>query len=549
MLTPRCTGILLAAIAAISRLGLYNRLPAEPDSTLFLIGMRQWLVYGPQAAQAEYTPHYYVFLSPGYYWLVGRLANWLHAGTAQLPGLMNGISGAAAIGAAPLLFVLARRWLTDGLAAWASAIFLLTPGIWWLGLEAHAEGLAITLALLALYCYLRALGAPPRQTSSLRQEPQPRRIQIMWLAAAGLTLTASLLVRSDGVLLFPAWVLIPFSLPIPKNMDGSPIFSKFPWLQPALWGGAICAAASLAFLWLRSRILGISWAAAQQASERTVAHFWGHIHVLVQILPMLTSPGPELAGFALTGIYFAWRYRRQIQLRRWGWLIAGWSLPGYCFWFLIRGNVTRHVVIEFLPLLWCGMAGWAAWAGRSRPRQWGMIAALIAAWGVGWWIIPANSNMTLYPSGNVPASLARLHAREKQLQILARRLVAQSPVLARRNEDPRPPYGLCYAGSYTGAYLMEDWLLASGSGRMRIQGDALAQVVTLPVGGAGTKPPVWHTIALTEAYNNADYARAVANCRRVVSAEFRHGQRRWFFGRRIQHIFWLRELRKRFRRH
>ncbi len=511
--------------------------------------MRQWLVYGPRAAKAEYVPHYYVFLSPGYYWLAGHLAVWLHAGTAQLPGLMNGISAAAAIGAAPILFVLARRWLTDGLAAWSSAIFLLTPGIWWLGLEVHAEGLAITLALLALYFYLRGLGIPPRQSSGLRQEPQPPRFPMLWMAAAGLTLTASLLVRNDGVLLFPAWVLIPLSLPGREKKNSSNLFAKFPRLQPALLGGSICAAASLAFLWLRSEILGISWAAAQTASERTVAHFWGHIHVLVQILPMLTSPGPDLAGFALTGIYLAWRYRRHVHLRRWGWLIAGWSLPGYGFWFLIRGNVTRHVAVEFLPLLWCGMAGWGAWAGQSRPRQWGMIAALVGAWGLGWWIIPANSNMTLYPSGNVPASLVRLHAREKQLRMLAQRLAAQSPVLARRDDDPRPPYRLCYAGSYTGAYLMEDWLLASGSGRMRIQGNALAQVVTMPVGGAGASPPIWHTIALTEAYNNADYARAVASCRRVVSAEFRKGRRHWFFGRRILHIFWLRELRKKFRRH
>ena len=511
--------------------------------------MRQWLVYGPRAAKAEYTPHYYVFLSPGYYWLAGHLAIWLHAGTAQLPGLMNGISAAAAIGAAPLLFVLARRWLTDGLAAGSSAIFLLTPGIWWLGLEAHAEGLAITLALLALYFYLRGLGIPPRQASELRQEPQSPRFPMVWMAAAGLTLTASLLVRSDGVLLFPAWVLIPLSLPGREKENGSGLFAKFPRLRSALRGGSICAAASLAFLWLRSAILGISWAAAQTASERTVAHFWGHIHVLVQILPMLTSPGPDLAGFALTGIYLAWRYRRHVHLRRWGWLIAGWSLPGYGFWFLIRGNVTRHVAVEFLPLLWCGMAGWGAWAGRSRPRQWSMIAALVGAWGLGWWVVPANSNTTLYPSGNVPASLVRLHAREKQLRMLAQRLAAQSPVLARRDDDPRPPYRLCYAGSYTGAYLMEDWLLASGSGRMRIQGNALTQVVTLPVGGAGASPPIWHTIALAEAYNNADYARAVASCRRVVSTEFRKGRRHWFFGRRILHIFWLRELRKKFRRH
>ncbi len=511
----------VTGIAAATRLPLLANRPLEPDSALFVIAAWQWIRFGPAppAGLHVYTPHYYALFSSGYLWLVAHAAEWLRIAPAKLPLLMNSMSAGCAIASAPIWYALGRRWLSNQAAATASVLFLLSPGLWILGLESHAEGPALACLAAALFLELRSLEASEFSYA------------IAGWAITAAALIAALLMRSDVVLYFPFILLLPGARQLWRQPEA------WPWRQKQFRRDCGMAAgclvgAGLGYLWIRSLILRVPVAAIQQHSLQTVENFIGYINPVVQVTPWVTASGVGIFAFCATGIYWAWKNRQtHAHARFWAWLIATWCLPALMFWFGIVGNVVRHVALLALPLIWLGCAGWE----RRGLRAMYMAGAL--ALGLNWIVIPPNSNFTLYPSGDVPASVARMDHRQRQIEKLAHKLAQQSPVQAQNGMPgtlPGPPYPFCFLGTFPRAYLLDDWMSMTGTYSrqtgMQIQSrNALGQFVWLPAGSGQ-----WRIIHLDEVFAPSQFQPAAGKCNRMVSLEYNaRGQRHRFFGRRV----------------
>ncbi len=511
----------VAGIAAATRLPLLANRPLEPDSALFVIAAWQWIRFGPvlPAGLHVYTPHYYALFSSGYLWLIAHAAEWMRVAPAKLPLLMNGLSAGCAIATAPLWYALGRRWLSNQAAAMAAALLLLSPGLWILGLESHAEGPALACLAAALFLELRALEAARFAFAILG-----------WVITAA-ALIAALLMRSDVVLYFPFMLLFPGAWRLWRQPHAWPWRQKHFWRDSGMAAGCALSAGS-GYLWIRSLILRLPVMATQQHSLRTVENFIGYINPAVQVTPWITASGAGIFAFCAAGIYWARKNREtKIHARFWVWLIAAWCLPAMIFWFGIVGNVVRHVALLALPLIWLGCAGWE----RRGFRALYMAGAL--ALGLNWIVIPPNSNLTLYPSGDVPASIARMDHRQRQLAKLAQKLADQMPVQAHASTPgnlPHPPYPFCFLGAFPRAYLLDDWMSMAGTysrqaGMQILSRNALEQFVWLPAGSGQ-----WRIINLDEVFAPGQFRPAAGKCDRLVSLEYNaRGQRRRFFGRRV----------------
>lgn len=504
--------VVLLALTAGTRLWTFRAMvrpgEGEPDSALFVLGAWQWFHHGVDAARI-----YDRWFSSGYYAICAALLHLAHARLSQVTGILDWLSFAAALATAILVWELGRRLISPAAAFWAAILFLLSPGIWQLGAEPHPEGLGIALLLGALAALLRAGGGGRRAA--------------IWPVLATLALAAALLVRGDGILLFPAFLVFWF---LPVHALTTAQRWRATAATIASWAVAI-----VIFLTVRAALLGQTVSRTQQHAWSKVAGYLGHLSVVHQLLPDVTALGPAVwiftaAGVALFCLNTAARPRR-------GWLCfaLAWAAPGDIFWFLVRGNNVRHVALYSLPWLWLACMGWSHAASR-RPaaspggsRRWRILrpspllaAMAVLALAVDAVAIPANSNLTLYPSGNVPASFALLRQRELQMRGLAGWLLAEA------RQDP--PRRVCYLGATTSPYILLYSLEAVSRQGLRWHLRQTGPVTTLAL--PGSAPLVFHDV-----YSPAQFAAARAACPQSFSWEFNAaGGHLWFFGQEWRNL-------------
>jgi len=516
----------LVVLVAATRLPLLGRGLGEADAARYLVGLLQWQRAG-RAAPFIYAK----VLSPGYYALAAALTE----GTAGNPqGRLALVSLLAALAAAPVALAVGLRLASRPAAIAGTALFLLSPAMWWLGIEPHPQGMSFLLLLLAILSFVSVRGLTGK------------------LLAAGL-LGLGMLVKSDLILfagVFPALRA--------RLEEGSG------WRRCAnsLW---VPGAALALFFAGRHMLLGMSWATAQGQTDHALRQFLALPHGaawLKQLLPMALAPG--LATAALTAWGLGWGTGVKAWRRRWLPLIAVWAAPGTVFWLLLRGNNARHMAPFLLVPLWASLEAMEnRWAAKTHWRQLGDAASgtripcrpskpsprtahkLAAAWGgsgsdpgARWprhlaWVcvavaglnlilVPPSSNLTLYPSGNVPASARDLAARlvEARAQL--------SAATADRSALP------CFVGDYSLPYL--EWTLLQAS-----PGATLRATPTGAELAAGS-----HAEAqFIEIASGSEYSRAARWCQQMPaearSLEYTpNGGRRWFLGRELGRLPWVR---------
>lgn len=474
----------LLLLAAATRLPLLSPAQGESDSARFVVAVWQWLRFGPHANSSHVTYGYYHVLAPGYFALAHGVVNGLRISPANLSLCLNCVSAVVALLSAPLLYRIGSRFLAP-LTAWvAAALFLLAPGFWWLGLEAHPQGLALLLALIAL-----------DQFVLFHAHPLAARHGVLAAAA----LAAALLMRGDSLLLAPAFPVLAWLGP---NNSGRSSHAR----RLAFELAATFSAAAATFLLARGLILQSSFAATHGSLLATVAQYWGRSFWLKQLIPIVTAVGPAVFAFALIGLGLALCRRATAA----GLLVAA-AVPGLAFWLIIEGNNTRHIIDFWLLLLWAACLGWQV----RKPRWLPAVAALAVA--LNWVLIPPNSNANYYPSPDLFAS-HQLHAAKVAA------LAAIIPTL--RAHAASAPGPVCYLGYATTPFVQQDLALSPDPPTLTTLSHGWRRVHWPACNGS-----LAATAYLAPAYNHLDYLHQAARCRRIVSVEFTPaGHRLRYFG-------------------
>ncbi|HUX67655.1 MAG TPA: hypothetical protein VMV31_09210 [Terriglobales bacterium] len=485
------------ALAALTRVPLSGRSLGESDCARYRLGLHQWLRQGPGA------PFIYAKeLSPGYYALAAALQR---RSGAHPAALLSALSLLAALLSAPLLYALGRRLASPPAAAAGAALFLFSPAFWWLGIEPHPQGLAFLGVLAALAAFL----AWPGWRGHL---------------AAALALAAALLFKSDLILLAGAFPALAYTRA--RAAAQAPVRAAARALAPP-------ALALALFLLARNPLLGLGWRQSQQLTASALRQFLALPHgqqLLRQLLPFATAPG--VATTALLALGATLGLRRPAWRRRWLLPLAAWVLPSSAFWLLLRGNNVRHLAALALLPLWAALEALLAWP-RLAPRPAASAALLaLAVLAANLPLPPPSSNLTLYPSANVPASVSDLAARSADLHAW----LAASLLSARARGLPAP----CYLGNATLPYL-ELALLHSHPRR-----------VLRPLAAPGHREALQVALApglvarFLEVNRPAQFLAAQSHCRRAFGApaaslEFSPAARRArFFGREWRSLPWAR---------
>jgi hypothetical protein len=455
----------LVAVVLITRGALLSNAAGEADTGLFLEGVWRWMKYGPRAGEI-----YGKNLSAGYYGLMVALVRMLHLHTelSRLPLLMNLVSLGAALATASLLYFIGRRLLAPAPSFCASLVLLLAPSLWWLGIEPHPQGPAIALFLLALWLYLKAWRLPVTEGGErlrLKGDPDWR-----WALGMVLALAGALLLRADQVLLLGAFPSLLWAAALwpswRQAMIGADSARR---LRPMLITVALVALAGVLFILTRQWLLQQSFAATQAYSQHETGGYiinglrqaWRNpLYILRQVLPLFTATGLIATTAAVAAAGWAMRRFGRGWARRWLGLWAVWSGVSYLFWVLVLGNNIRHVTLLALPLLWAALAAASRiLTGPKLLAATALVVVLNAA------CVPPSSNITVYASANVPASLRALRARQAEV-----RAAAMAMLRATRDADGYAARPACFLGSFTTPFALSDVLLSRPSSRfvMRI---------------------------------------------------------------------------------
>jgi len=514
----------LLLVTALTRWPAWHNRFGESDTARYAVGILQWLRHPRHAAAPEI---YGRVFSPAYDWAAVTLLRHVPRVAPELPILLNGASFVAAVLSAPVLLAVARRFVAEKPAFWATLLFLATPAFWWLGIEPHPQGWSSLGYLLAIWLTLRAREAPAYGWT--------------WRAASAMALACGLAFKSDlvlGMAVFPVLEMYPAgwggSMAVAESpqpaADGrairndhgewqsapsaGPRWTRVHWLWRCAIGALVPAVASFLFLAMRALILGEGWKTSQSAAGHAVQSFvtWPQGPDLVkQVLPMWLGAG-VLTPLFLMGAAFTWRRLEASQRRFWVLLLTSWSVPGALFWLLIRGNNARHTVLLTLPWLWLAAAGWYA---QGRERATVFTLAVLAA---NFLVVPPNSNIALYPSGNVPASAARLAERQAEMRRVAQRLC-------------HPPPASCYFGWYTNPYVEYDLMQHCGlHGVLQTWGGATRFEVS--AGSRGQVAP--RTVELREVHDFVEFQAAIRACPGAASLEYSPAGKTWYFGREVR---------------
>ncbi len=431
----------------------------EPDSARFLFGLWRWLAWGRASGHI-----YDLNFSAGYYAFFAALIHALRLSLPLVPALLKLASALAYIALAGLAFELGRLWLEPRLAAWAALAWCFTPGVWWLGMEAHPQAPAGALLLLSLWLWARSfrLSTAPSPT---RHPPGSNPRRAAFILASFLALLLALLLRADAVLFFPAFLAIggyevyaaaprrPETLAAKTQPPRRARLYEIVWI--ALGSLLFLGAASLIYLLAKRRLLGPLPGAGSHLERKTAGYILHGFtllnqphYVFKQLAPMALSPGLFLAALAGSGMLWLWRHRARaghpdLDIGNVGALflmLAAWSLPSYLFWFLVLGNNARHVAFAFLPALWAGLEGWRRFfqslaqrlarrpAAANARRRFQPSALALVGWlllfacGLNLWLPPASADLNLAVSANVPGSAWRLRLDEAVMLRLAAHL-------------------------------------------------------------------------------------------------------------------------------
>ena len=581
--------LLLIALALAATLPLVSSHLGEGDSARYVFGLWRWIHFGP-AADGIYDRT----LSPGYYAFFAAGLHGLHIPAAGYAAGMTGASVIAFAAMGGLAYGLGRNWLEPLPALAAALLWLFSPGCWWLGIEPHPQAVMTALALAALWLWTRVL-----------RTDAPKKF-LLAAAASWLIMAAAMLVRGDALLLLPAYPVTAWQL---SQAGGNGHEGFLRWLPrpPAgrargIWAGSLLIPllAALAFAAGQRWLLQMPMARAQDSLGAKTLGYIGHgfalmhgvTYFLSQLAPDGMGPGPLATLLALAGIGLLVTRAGSRERKSWLWLLAGWALPGYLFWFLVMGNNPRHVALFFLPLAWAGLRGWQlslqGWKNASLPRTPGKVPAGLAVlalalivWGLDFALIPATSDVNWLISPNLPASLARLHARENGLRREARRIgdelsgktatgtaasgwrfepAALDP--ARHRPHPRPPAPAytrrevalwrrapaaitpCYLGTPATDPYIESDLARNGFRFARaMPGNQLFTTLLIP-GMRGMRAPAM--LRIYEVYGRWEYRWILRSarppCDPVFSTEFGADRYRHYFGRAQWR--WLERLRR-----
>ena len=493
-------------LVALTRIPLWGNFNGEADTARYVFGLRFWTELGPATPVIINRD-----LSTGYYWLSARLAAIFDVPFSELSWLLGAISVVAALITAPALYYLGTFVVSRRAALVATIGLLLGPAWWWVGFQGHPQGLTLALQLLSLVGFMKAW-------SSHVTRPSPA-----WLAISAALLTASLLVKTDAILLFPAYL----GLRLFQRAGRSPeTRGSLTLVLGAVAGvlGAAYAAFTVIHRLLTGPLPGVAGEATTHI-KRFLSPPDSLGEAVAQVAPILFAPGPAVMLLvSVASAVFLWRAR---STERWRWLIliATWSVPGYLFWLAIAGNNARHVIPFAVPLFWLGFA--ALEQLGARPMVTIAAAALL-----GNLVVPANSGLALYPSANVPASAGLMQERQQELRAAVGRLLA--------GDAP----AVCYVGrttqDYVAQYVLEE-ADAAGYGVELLPGIQLALVLRHPDGRLFRRVTV---IGLRDRQDVGVSPRRRDECLLVESLEYDEaGRRHRFFGTEGWLAHWVDALR------
>jgi hypothetical protein len=485
--------LVVIALVLLTRGPLWGSDVGEPDTARYAFGLRFWIEHGPGSPAIINRE-----LSSGYYWLAAHLVQLGDVPFTRFPRLLGTISLVAALVTGPVLYRLGSLVIGPAAALAATITLLLGPAWWWAGFQAHPQGLGMALQLASMMAFLeawrrRAVAASPA-----------------WLALSGLALVASLLVKTDAVLLVPAYVALRLLQRAQQQRLG-PV--EAPGRTLVVTAGLLGASYTL-FAVVHGAITGPRTPVAVEATSH-IARFLTvptGPALAQQLAPVLFGPGP--ATLALASIAAAvFVARHPVAWRReWLMLLAAWCLPSFLVWLAIAGNNARHMILVPVPVVWLAFA----WLARFGTRRMVVVTAVTLAGNL---IVPANSGLSLYPSANVPASAALLRNRQDELRAVARRLLAGDAGSA------------CYVGRTTQDYVAQYVLEDADAARYQVEllpGDQLRLALRHADGRPFRRVDV---IGLRDRQDAGIDPRRWPDCAVVESLEYEEtGGRRRFFG-------------------
>lgn len=392
----------LAHVAVLVACTVLTRLPllgiGEPDSALITTGLRQWVRYGAHAPGI-----YSAEVCSAYYWAVALIVRLFHIVEFDYARMLSLLSTVAGVGIAVVSYLLGCKMMLPRAAFWATLTLLMSPGLWWTTIEPHPQAVSTFFSLLGVFFFWKYLD----------------RGGWSWMVASACILGLAVSVKIDSILAFPFLAAIVWFTRSRKMLAAC---------VTAL--SAMAVGLALGRLILGSVVDSVAAASAASAFFFTIPR---GISLFKQAAPVVCGPGIVVfvVGICCT-VFFVVRERSR---QRWLGFILLWSFPGYLFWILIAGNNVRHVIPFFMPILWLA-------ARQLRSKH------LVAALALGL-LIPANSNMFLFPAPNVPLSFRLFTGKQRQLEDISKQLSA---------------HGGCFVGSYTNDYLTD--MLADKGGYM-----------------------------------------------------------------------------------